>query len=133
MVSIEARDDQLSDVPASAFGGVPFSIAVRQSDAQVVVAASGDIDLATVDRVNAALGDASGRLLVLDLREVTFLDTSGLRLVLDHHRRACRGGRRFALLSGPPQVQRLFDIAGITDHLDFLNGLDPSDGDGLTA
>ena len=86
----------------------------REGDA-AVVSARGDIDLSTLAKVTAALdGARSGvHTLILDLREVGFMDTSGLRLVIEEQRRAAQGGYRFAVVRGPSRVQRLFEIAGL--------------------
>jgi len=50
----------------------------------------------------------------LDLRDVGFMDTSGLRLVIEEQQRAAAGRYRFAVVPGPRKVQRLFEIAGFT-------------------
>jgi anti-anti-sigma factor len=86
-----------------------------------VVSARGDIDLSTVEKARAAMDaaraegahPARGRSLFLDLREVGFMDTSGLRLVIEEQQRAAAEGYRFAVFPGPPRVQRLFQIAGL--------------------
>lgn len=100
----------------------PFAIEVRQVGDRTVLAPSGDIDIATVDELRARLAEAPDPV-VLDLREVTFIDTSGLRLVLERH--AASGGG-ISLVAGPPPVQRLFDIAGVADRLAFVEP--PADG-----
>ena len=51
-------------------------------------------------------------MLVLDLRAVGFMDTSGLRLVISQQRRAEAGGYRFVVVPGSAKIQRLFEIAG---------------------
>jgi anti-anti-sigma factor len=86
----------------------------RIGDASVV-SARGDIDLSTVAEAAEAMEAAreGGRALFLDLREVGFMDTSGLRLVIEERQRAAAQGYRFAVLQGPPKVQRLFEIAGL--------------------
>jgi anti-anti-sigma factor len=83
----------------------------------VVVSVRGDVDLTTFDAVQSAL-DAAGAgatVLVLDLRAVGFMDTSGLRLVISQQRRAEAGGYRFAVVPGSAKIQRLFEIAGFPD------------------
>ena len=55
----------------------------------------------------------AGAVLILDLRGVGFMDTSGLRLVIEEQRRAAGAGYRFAVVRGPSRVQRLFEIAGL--------------------
>ena len=81
----------------------------------VVVTARGDLDLSTLDDATAGLDEAraAGGTLILDLREVGFMDTSGLRLVIEEQQRAAEGGYRFAVVPGSSRVQRLFEIAGL--------------------
>ncbi len=83
-----------------------------------MVSARGDIDLSTLAKAVAALDRArdGARTLILDLSEVEFMDTSGLRLVIDEQRRAAEGGYRFAVVRGSGRVQRLFEIAGLAGN-----------------
>lgn len=100
-----------------------FNVVVRREGAALVVAPEGELDMATVDSLRAGLepglGDAS--VLVLDLRGLDFLDTSGLQLVFEQQRRAEQEGFSFVLVRGQPQVQRLFDIAGMNDRLTIVD------------
>ena len=54
-------------------------------------------------------------MLVLDLRAVGFMDTSGLRLVISEQQRAEADGYRFVVFRGSGKIQRLFEIAGFSD------------------
>jgi anti-anti-sigma factor len=78
------------------------------------VSVEGDVDLTTFAAVASALDAArvGATVLVLDLREVGFMDTSGLRLVISEQQRAQADGYRFVVVPGTGKVQRLFDIAG---------------------
>ena len=89
-----------------------------------VVSVRGDVDLTTAEAVQSALDDAraGATVLVLDLRAVGFMDTSGLRLVISEQRRADAGGYRFAVLPGSTKVQRLFAIAGFPDGHSLFAG-----------
>jgi anti-anti-sigma factor len=80
-----------------------------------VVSAHGDIDLSTVASAAEAMDAAreGAAALFLDLRQVGFMDTSGLRLVIEEQQRGAEHGYRFAVVPGPPKVQRLFEIAGL--------------------
>lgn len=86
------------------------------------MSARGDIDLSTLAEAVGALDEVRGgaRLLVLDLSEVGFMDTSGLRLVIEEQRRAAEGSYRFAVVRGPRRVQRLFEIAGLEGKQDLF-------------
>jgi anti-sigma B factor antagonist len=82
-----------------------------------IVSVRGDVDLTTTESVQSALdaARAGATVLVLDLRAVGFMDTSGLRLVISEQGRAVAGGYRFVVVPGSDKVQRLFAIAGFPD------------------
>jgi anti-anti-sigma factor len=67
------------------------------------------------------LGAAGFTSLVLDLRGVRFLHSTGLHLILDWHAMAEADGISFGLLAGPPPVQRLFELSGLTERLRFVD------------
>jgi anti-sigma B factor antagonist len=111
----------------------PLRVDARRVGDACVVAAHGEIDLATCRAAQAALdGCREAAALVLDLRGVEYMDTSGLRLVFAERERAADGNYRFAVVPGPRRVQRLFEIAGLPpDDRMFVN--DPAElagGDG---
>jgi len=86
----------------------------RIGDASVV-SARGDIDLSTVAKAAEAIAAARANRgsVYLDLREVGFMDTSGLRLIIEEQQHTAAHGYGFRVFPGPPNVQRLFDIAGL--------------------
>ncbi len=89
-----------------------------------VVSLRGELDLSVAGEVEQALlaveQDRPQRL-VLDLRDLAFIDSSGLRLVLEADLRARRDARTFALVRGPEQVHRVFLIALLDKRLEFLD------------
>jgi anti-sigma B factor antagonist len=91
-----------------------------------VVAPRGELDLYSVEDVRAALAERPDEceLVVLDLRKLTFFDTSGIRLVVETLQMLAADGVRFALLRGRPDVQRLFTLTGLEDRLPFFDDLD---------
>lgn len=97
--------------------------AVQAERETAVVALEGEIDLSTAPEAERRIGDAESRepgKLVVDLRRVTFMDSSGLRLLLTAHRRAEQAGREFALVRGAASVDRLLEVTGIADRLEVL-------------
>ncbi|NAS26358.1 anti-sigma factor antagonist [Herbidospora sp. NEAU-GS84] len=80
-----------------------------------VVHAAGDIDAGNRDELAEAItrGRRRGRPLILDFSAVTFLDSSGLHVLLNAHARAARGERDFHLAALHPRVARLFRITGV--------------------
>jgi anti-sigma B factor antagonist len=100
----------------------PFRCEVEPDRASVFVRPVGELDLSTVPIVQAQLAEleaAGFTRLVLDLRQLRFLDSSGLRLLIDWDARARADGVEMTVIPGPPAVQRLFDLAGVTDRLRF--------------
>jgi len=94
------------------------------------VAPVGEIDLATIDavRVELAAARAEARRVVLDLRGVEFLDSSGLRLIVEAQREAQQEGWAFFVVRAREPVQRLLDIAGLTARLTLVD--DPAEAAG---
>lgn len=93
-----------------------FSVRVeRRGDAAVVVP-TGELDLATAPALEASLArafeDDCGHV-VLDLRELEFIDSSGLRTLLTARRRAEDAGQRFSLVAGHRALERTLEIAGV--------------------
>jgi anti-sigma B factor antagonist len=80
----------------------------------------GELDVATVPQLEYTLGDAQlqARLLVLDLRELAFIDGAGVRAIVNASIRARQLGRRLVLLRGNPNVNRMFALTGSSDDLE---------------
>jgi anti-anti-sigma factor len=101
-----------------------FSVSRRRAGDAIVVAPAGEIDLATVGaleaEIDAALTDTPA--LVLDLREATFIDSAGLRLVLETSRKAAP----FSVVRGPREVQRVFALVGLEERLEMLDEPPPT-------
>jgi anti-sigma B factor antagonist len=64
--------------------------------------------------------DRDSETLVLDLRKLKFLDSTGLRLILSAHSRARRCGRRLTIVPGSGAVRRIFRLTGMNDRLDIV-------------
>jgi anti-sigma B factor antagonist len=96
----------------------------RHGAVVALVALRGEIDVAEAPAVERRLAEAlaAGRDLVVDLREVTFIDSSGLAVLVRAAQAAARAGRDLRLLRPRPLVMRTFDIAGLTDRLPFADG-----------
>lgn len=87
-----------------------FGIETTRQDGHWAVAVSGEVDLATVDKLEAALGRLSGPV-VLDLSKVSFIDSMGLTLLLRATRNGCSIGK------ASPAVSRLFRMTGFEEEL----------------
>jgi anti-sigma B factor antagonist len=83
----------------------------------------GELDLDTVPQLEEALAAmrAEARRLVLDLRGLTFMDSTGLRLVIRWDGEARRDGFEFAIVPGSEVVQRVIRLTGMDDQLTFAD------------
>jgi anti-anti-sigma factor len=86
----------------------------------VRIALAGELDLARAPEVEQVLRADGVRQRVLDLRNLTFMDSSGLQLILSAHAAARRDGVILEIVPGPPSVQRVFEICGVQDTLRFV-------------
>ncbi len=101
-----------------------FSVTARRENGSLVVIPEGELDIATVDAVRAeAARREPDEGLVVDLRGVRFLDTSGIAFTIDVYRASQGdGGYALRILRAPPRVQRVFDLAGLEGVLPFEDG-----------
>ncbi len=100
---------------------------VRQGKGRVVLGLHGELDLLGAPMLEEEIAKAEAGapgIVVLDLRDLQFVDSAGLRVILAAHERSRRGGREFALTQGSEQVQRLFTIAGVSEHLRIIGSPD---------
>lgn len=89
----------------------------------VRLALVGEFDLSNAAQVEDALKQIEldrPPLLVLDLRELTFMDSTGLRVMVAADARARDDSRRLAIVQGPESVHRVFRITGLDDHLEMV-------------
>lgn len=82
---------------------------------------TGDLDIATTPRLEAGIEDALARvhLVVVDLGDLAFIDSSGVHALVRASTRARKAGRRVVVLRGRSAVHHLFALTGSVEHLDF--------------
>lgn len=98
-------------VPASPIPS--FCVRVERAPSEAVVAPQGELDVASagvLEREIRALGAEHVERVILDLRGVEFIDSTGLRTLLSVRNTALREGYELTLMPGPPRVQRIFDL-----------------------
>jgi anti-anti-sigma factor len=102
-----------------------FSCEVEHHGDTPRVVVVGELDVATapvVDERLTELTDAGARRLVLDLRQVSFLDVQGVHLAVAWSDRARSGGLAgFIVIAGEPGVQRIFDLTRTTSRIAFAD------------
>ena len=99
------------------YGGISFAL-------------SGDLDLSTLEQLESALEeslDGKPELVILDLRELTFLDSSGLRAMLALHASQREQGGRLVLIRGPRRVHRVLELTRADEELEIVT--DPAEID----
>ena len=105
-----------------------FKVRCEPREGAVVVVASGEIDLATSPQLRAELlkDEAQAPNVVLDLRQVTFIDSSGLGVIVGQQKRSQEDGRSFSIaVDGTTAVQRILDLSGLNKILDVVS--DPAE------
>ena len=99
-------------VPAPETFGI---VTVRPDDSSAAVSPAGDLDVSTSPRLLACIDEllAEGRATItLDLRAVTFIDSSGLGALVKAHKRASSSAR-LTVVEPRPHIHRAMEISGI--------------------
>jgi len=102
-----------------------MQFATEQEPAGARLSLYGDLDMGATFSVERELDRLIDRervdRLVLDLRGVDFMDSTGMRLLLQTDARAREGDFELALVRGRTEVQRVFEVAGLADILPFVD------------
>lgn len=131
-MNLQPNDQHLQPRGDRGFVADLLSVEVSWNHDEVVVALAGELDISTRHRVTDVLTElerAAPSRLVIDLSQLSFLDSTGLALfvAVDKH---CRedGGPALKIRPGPPAVQRLFELVGAAGRLPFsaADGASPS-------
>jgi anti-sigma B factor antagonist len=116
--------------------GQPVGLEVRErttADGSHVLVPAGELDIASVEVLNAAVERAcaeGARSITLDLSELSFIDSTGLAAIVLASRMCDRNGLELTLIPGAPSTQRLFEMTGLLDVLPFrADGREPAKGD----
>ena len=83
----------------------------------------GELDIATSELLEnelRAAEDSDAATIVLDLSGLRFMDSTGLRVVLDFNERCGGDGGRLRVIAGAPAVERLLDIVGLRERLPLI-------------
>jgi anti-anti-sigma factor len=101
-----------------------FEFQLAPKDGAMVATLVGELDLPASDGAFDAIDRAARETgaLVLDLSGLTFLDSSGLRMVVRLDAGAREGAFELSIVPGPPNVQQVFEIVGLSGVLPFVSG-----------
>jgi anti-sigma B factor antagonist len=108
----------MDDVDHSYSATQPFSASVTHSDGNAVVLLVGELDLTSAPLLRRTLNKlvASGYpQIVLDLAELSFVDSQGLAVLIVTNERLSRSGRSLILRSPSPSVRELLQLMGLGD------------------
>jgi anti-anti-sigma factor len=86
----------------------------------------GELDVGVYDQVSDALqelqrDDPRTETLVIDLRELTFMDSTGVRLIAEAHRRSQRDGHRLTVVPGSGQPSRVIQLLKLDGHVEMVS------------
>ncbi|HEV2943835.1 MAG TPA: STAS domain-containing protein [Solirubrobacteraceae bacterium] len=104
--------------------GSNLLIDVSRNEERVVLRLDGELDLASVPLLESEVENATldnPATVVLDLRGLEFIDSTGLRAILSLDKRCADSGQTFALVRGSQQVQRLMNMTRVDEHLKIID------------
>src|SRR5262245_20895402 len=106
-------------------GEPEFEVTRGTAAGMVVVTPRGESELATAGEVYAVTehARAEANQVYLDLREVTFIDSAGVRLVVESARTLQAQGGELVVVRGGPEVRRIFDLVGLDGHVRVVDAL----------
>jgi anti-anti-sigma factor len=121
----------------------PFAVEVQRDDHGAVVQPRGELDLATIDMLDAAVelaiaetlraapdGTERHARLVLDLRGLSFIDSTGLRMLVALHRRAQHEGFQLMMYAPGAPADRAIQVCGLDEVLPFVAPVEASGSNG---
>jgi anti-anti-sigma factor len=95
---------------------MPFSVEVT-GGSPAIVQASGELDVASAPQLRASLVALDQGAVILDMAAVTFMDSSGISVLLGAHQRAVDLGHQLTVRSPSPQVTKVLAITGVDEVL----------------
>lgn len=97
-----------------------FDVQTTRDGDVVVISPAGELDIATAPQLEQAIAEATAGgadTLVLDMRGVTFMDSTGLRTLVQTHQRSETEGFGLSIWRGPSQIDRLLSVSGLESIL----------------
>jgi anti-anti-sigma factor len=101
-----------------------LEVATHRRGGLGVAMLSGELDIYTVPVFRREVDEIGGAGVVLDMRGVKVLDSSGLGAIVSLRSRLPAGGPGVAIAGATPQVLRVFDITGTRDSFAFADDVD---------
>jgi anti-anti-sigma factor len=103
-----------------------FDVSTQTTSPGVLtVSVVGELDMSTSARVEEAISSAaSAERVIVDLTKCTFLDSAGVRLLLQTHRKLTPAGARVELVASDPNIRRVLEITSVNTVLPVHSTLD---------
>jgi len=102
----------------------PLSIRQTREGGVHRLAPIGELDLATAPSLqsafDAAFSDGDAKVIVVDLTELGFMDSTGIHLLV-RMGAACEDADRLRVINGSRAVERVLDVSGVRDHLPIIS------------
>ncbi|MEO6653367.1 MAG: STAS domain-containing protein [Ilumatobacteraceae bacterium] len=97
----------------------PSSLTITPTGSGLTVV--GEIDAHTAPTLATAIADCDQHTVIVDMSSVDFVDSSGLRVLIEAHQAADQNGRSLQLANPSTAVSRLLEISGVSDYLDVVS------------
>jgi anti-anti-sigma factor len=107
-----------------------FYVTSERRGGTVHVKLSGELDISSAPKVEDELARVEPdrpEVIVLDLRNLAFMDSTGLRLLIAADTRARQQDRRLTIVKGPEPVQRVFRITRLEERLEIVDEVPADD------
>lgn len=104
-----------------------FNVQSDDERSAVIITVTGELDLASSPGLEQELergAAAQAEQVIIDLRQLEFMDSTGLSVLVRAHQRATDNGQRFGVVRGPQQVQRLLSLTGVAERLNLADSPD---------
>jgi len=104
-----------------------FNLSIQRMGSRARVVVEGELDMVTAPELVASIDELlaeAGLEVVVDLRALTFMDSSGLQALLHGHQQAQTSGAPFSLIRGNPTVMRVFELCGVDGLIPFARPIE---------
>jgi anti-anti-sigma factor len=98
-----------------------MDIVKTRSEDKTILAINGKLSVTTADEFNAAVEEAQGesRALVLDFKELSYMASAGLRVLVAAQKRAKAAGGTLTLINVVKDVMEVLEVTGLDEALDI--------------
>jgi anti-anti-sigma factor len=105
----------------------PFEVTVEERAGRAHIVLRGELDISTAGGLEEHLRRVEAErpeLLVIDLSQLAFMDSTGLRLLISADQRAREDGRRLVLVRGNEMIQRVLRLTRLDERLEIVDDAD---------